>query len=218
MESPSEIQKLFEEAKESPDEWPSLFNADKSNFSHGALRKLSKIPQIAKSMGETFFNSIVNGTPIDESMSESTSVVEMETEMKQPLHIKKFGPSFGSHTNVGNRDRHQVDDENHDGHYLSEINKEALLTRLRSSIERAYTTVTDMTINTEALEVAIEVVGDNTIVPTHKCLICRMVLKIGYGARKGKFKQYFTGNMRKHLIKQHFVKREFTEVPEDASV
>lgn len=214
MESPSEIQKLFEEAKESPDEWPSLFNADKSNFSNGALRKLSKIPQIAKSMGEIFFNSIVNRTSIDDSMSESTSVVEMETEMMQPLHVKKFGP----HHNVGYRNRHQVNDEIHHGHYLSEINKETLLARLRSSIERAYTTVTDMAINTEALEVAIEVVGNNTIIPTHKCLICRMVLKIGYGASKGKFKQYFTGNMRKHLVKQHFVKREYSEVPEDASV
>lgn len=144
-------------------------------------------------MGETFFTSmkLVNLAPTTE---ESTSYV---MEQKDEISVDEIEvESDFKYTPSPSKDRHIINHLN--------IDMDAFLARLKSSIERVYQTVMpDMSINLDDLEVAIELTENNTIVPTHNCLICRKLLKISYDTRKGKLKQFFTGNMKKHLIKMH---------------
>lgn len=137
-------------------------------------------------MGETFFTSIELGNEtLTTDMAESQEIsyqVETETVYEESSNqIKEKRHSFNK----------------------SDINIKSFLVRLKNSIERVYQTVSDMSLNTDDLEVAIELGEGNTILPTHNCMFCRKELKISYDTRKGKLKQFYTGNMKKHLIKRH---------------
>lgn len=191
---------LLEEAKENPNEWPSIFNSNKTNFSPGTLRKLSKIPIIARKMGETFFTSIentyVDSIPMAPEPEPETSMKVTQENVCSEINIKEEEED----TKIVNR--HSLSPDN--------IDMKKLLSRLTSSIERVYRTVMgDVSINTDALEISIELQKNNTIAPTHNCLFCQKLLKLSYETKDGKLKQFFTGNMKKHLIKMH-VNKGFT--------
>ncbi|XP_063704427.1 uncharacterized protein LOC134833875 [Culicoides brevitarsis] len=192
LENDADVKKLFDDARDSPDQWKSLFNATKTNFSPGTLRKLSKIPIVARKMGENFFTNIKE----DDESSVDPLETRLNDDKNDTIHHR-------DEISVKNEPLIEFSATSNERHVLKEIKLDELLTRLRSCCLRGYQSMSNMVINPENLEVSIAIEPDNTIIPTHNCMICQKELRISYDTKNGRLKQFYAGNMKKHMQRKH---------------